>query len=205
MTLRRWIGIGFALTASIVIVVLLLESPLFRDYWQKPGDVVSALAIRPGDKVADIGAGGGYFVPYLADAVGDSGKVYAVDVETDVIDALRKRFAGDPRVEVVLGRYADPLLDDGSIDLVVIVNTYHHIANRNDYFVRLRGDLAESGRVVIIEPDGALEGLYSLFAHDEHISFADSVIEEMRSAGYRHVEAHDMLPVQLFEVFEPML
>ena len=204
MTLRRWIGIGMALTASIVIVVLLLESQLFRDYWQKPGDVVSALAIGPADKVADIGAGGGYFVPYLADAVGDSGKVYAVDVETDVIDALRKRFAGDPRVNVVLGRYADPLLDDGSIDLVVIVNTYHHIANRNDYFVRLRGDLAESGRVAIIEPDGALEGLYSLFTHNEHISFADSVIEEMRSAGYRHVETHDMLPVQLFEVFEPI-
>lgn len=203
MTYRGWIGIGVALTA-IVGVVLLLESPLVRDYWQKPEDVIRVLAIAPGDKVADIGAGGGYFVPYLADAVGDTGKVYAVDVETDVIDALRTRFTEDPRVVAVLGRYEDPLLDDGSIDLVLIVNTYHHIGNRDAYFARLQIDLAENGRVAIIEPDGALQGLYSLFSHDEHVSFADSVIDEMRDAGYRHVETHNMLPVQLFEVFEPI-
>ncbi len=203
MKIKRWIAVGATLTAVIVIVVVLLESPLLRDYWQKPGDVVRALGITPGARVADIGAGGGYFVPYLAEAVGDNGKVYAVDVEQEITDALAKRFADDPRVVVVLGGYADPLLDDASIDLVLIVNTFHHIADRNDYFARLRDDLSPRGRVAIIEPDAALEGFYSLFTDDEHVSFAESVIDEMRAAGYRHVETHGMLPVQVFELFEP--
>lgn len=188
------LGIGLSLIA-------ILELEPVRNSWQRPGEVVAALALQPGDTVADIGAGGGYFVPHLAEAVGAAGRVYAVDVEAEIAEDLRSRFAEDARVEVVLGEYEDPLLPDAAIDLVVLVNTFHHIQNRVDYFSRLRSDLSANGRVAVIEPNAALEGFFSLFTNDEHVSFAESVAAEMRAAGYGHSTSHDFLPVQVFDVF----
>jgi hypothetical protein len=87
---------------------------------------------------------------------------------------------------------------------VLIVNTYHHIDGRPDYFGRLRRDLASAGRVAIVEPNKDLTGFLSLFLDDGHTSSAPVIIREMREAGYRHVESHDFLPTQVFEVFEPL-
>lgn len=176
---------------------------LGRDAWQRPEDVVRALELRPGDRVADLGAGGGYFVPYLAEAVGSSGRVYAVEVESALTDSLAQRFAEDESVEAVLGGYADPHLPDASIDVVLIVNTYHHIEARPPYFERLRADLRPGARVAVIDPDEELGGVLALFLDEGHTSRAEAVIAEMRAAGYRHVASHDFLATQIFEVFAP--
>jgi ubiquinone/menaquinone biosynthesis C-methylase UbiE len=177
---------------------------LGRASWQRPTDVVRALEIRPGDRVADLGAGEGFFVPHLAEAVGSEGRVYAVDVDADLTSALEARFRDGPdNVEVVLGRLDDPELPDGSIDLILIVNTYHHIDERPDYFRRLRRDLSPRGRVAILEPDGELTGILSLFHHEGHTSIASEVVHEMDAAGYRLGASYDFLPVQIFEVFDP--
>ncbi len=175
-----------------------------REAWQHPEEVVQSLGIEPGDRVADLGAGDGYFVPYLADAVGTSGRVYAVDVEADTTRKLEQTFgASHANVEVVLARYEDPELPDGTIDVVLIVNTYHHIEDRSDYIARLRGDLAPTGRVAIIEPNGDLSGVLSLFLDNGHTSSAPALIEEMREAGYQPLGSYEFLPTQVFEVFEP--
>lgn len=175
-----------------------------RDGWQHPEEVVQSLGIEPGDRVADVGAGEGYFVPYLADAVGDSGRVYAVEVDADKARALEQTFRDAyANVEIVLGRYGDPELPDGTIDVVLIVNTYHHIEGRTDYFTRLRGDLAPAGRVAIIEPNSDLTGVLSLFLDEGHTSSAPDLVDEMRAAGYRPVGSYEFLPTQVFEVFEP--
>jgi len=177
---------------------------LGRASWQRPEDVVRALEIRPGDRVADLGAGEGFFVPYLADAVGREGRVYAVEVDAQRTSALDSRFRDErDNVEIVLGRLDDPELPDGSIDLILIVNTYHHIEGRPDYFRRLRGDLSPRGRVAILEPDGELSGILSLFHHEGHTSIASEVVREMRAAGFRVGASYDFLPVQIFEVFDP--
>jgi arsenite methyltransferase len=176
---------------------------LGRASWQRPDRVVEALQLRPGDRVADLGAGEGFFVPYLANAVGPGGRVYAVEVERELTDRLAERFAAEANVEIVLGGFDDPALPDGAVDLVLIVNTYHHIEERATYFRRLKSDLGPRGRVAVIEPNAELSGLLSLFVEEGHNSVARSVGEEMRSAGYRHVVQHDLLPVQIFEVFEP--
>ena len=107
-----------------------------RDEWQQPERVLETLAIAPGMHVADVGAGGGYFTFRLADAVGESGRVYAVDVDDDMLDYLRERAAeeGYAQVEVVRGDFGDPLLSDGSIDLVFTSNTYHHLSDPVAYF-----------------------------------------------------------------------
>jgi predicted methyltransferase len=175
-----------------------------RDTWQRPDDVVTVLAVEPGDRVADLGAGEGYFVEYLSAAVGADGRVYAVEVEADLAASLSERFpAGSSNVETILGHYDDPLLPDGELDLVLLVNTYHHIEDRPAYFRRLAGDLAPGGRVAILEPDGELGGILSLTLDEGHTSVASEVTSEMSEAGYRHAASHDFLPVQIFEVYAP--
>jgi ubiquinone/menaquinone biosynthesis C-methylase UbiE len=176
---------------------------LGRGTWQRPEDVVRALELRPGDRVADLGAGEGYFVPYLREAVGAGGRVFAVEIESELAERLEAQFPDGSNVEVVLGRYEDPELPDRSIDLVLVVNTYHHIEERPDYFARLQRDLSPSGRVAIIDPDAELRGILGLFVEEGHESVAPEIVEEMGAAGYRPVASHDFLPVQVFEVFAP--
>ena len=203
MKTARRVAVVAVVLGLLAYVGLSKDFYLVRDRWQRPDAVIRALDIQPGASVADLGAGGGYFVPYLADAVGANGVVYAVDVEPSITEALREGFDSDDRVQVVLGRYEDPELPDAEIDLVLIVNTFHHITDRVEYFSRLRDVLTENGRVAVIEPNAVLERFYSLFADAEHISFSESVIDEMLESGYRHSASHDFLPVQAFEVFTP--
>ncbi len=175
-----------------------------RDMWQRPDDVVTVLAIEPGARVADLGAGDGYFVERLSVAVGPDGRVFAVDVDADVVASLSQRFPADAtNVETVLGHHDDPRLPDGTIDLVLIVNTYHHIEDRPVYFRNLQADLAPGGRVAVIEPDEDLGGVLSLALDEGHKSSATAVRQEMFDAGYRLEEEHDFLPVQIFSVFAP--
>ncbi|MEE9609366.1 MAG: methyltransferase domain-containing protein [Myxococcota bacterium] len=177
---------------------------LGRATWQRPEDIVRALALAPGDRVADLGAGEGYFLPYLAQAVGSDGRVYAVEVDSELVGKLEERFREDgATIEVVLGQTDDPELPDGGIDLVLIVNTYHHIEDRPGYFAKLRGDLSPTGRVAIIEPNADLTGLMGLLSEEGHESSGAEIVEEMREAGYRPAESFDFLPVQVFEVFAP--
>ena len=173
-----------------------------RDMWQRPAELVAALDIKPGKRVADLGAGKGYFVPHLQAAVGADGVVFAVDVEAEITAALEERYKGSG-VQVILGAYDDPKLPDGAVDLILIVNTYHHIQDRTAYFARLKADLAPGGRIAIIEPNLELSGVLSFFVHDDHASAIDSVRAEMRAAGYREHKLHDFLPVQFAVEFAP--
>ncbi len=208
MTRRRYL--------LVVIAVVLIAIGVFssenvtrldftswgRDMWQRPADVVAALDIERGQRVADLGAGKGYFIPHLKDAAGPGGVVFAVEVEADKTAALEKRFS-DASVQVVLGDYGDPKLPDRSVDLVLLVNTYHHIEDRTAYFAKLKSDLAPGGRVAIVELDRELSGLLALFFPEDHASTLANVREEMRAAGYRERKLHDFLPIQFVVEFVP--
>ncbi len=176
-----------------------------RAGWQRPDRLVEALGIRPGDSVADIGAGEGYFLPYLSEAVGPTGTLYVVEVEDDITRALTERVARDgySNVVVVRGDYDDPQLPEGAIDLVFLCNTYHHIEERPAYFAALRSDLRGVGRIAIVDPNDDLRGILSLFLDAGHTTSVDAVVGEMQTAGYRPSESHDFLPTQIFEVFSP--
>ncbi len=207
-----------ACLAPVVVAVTILAgcegltkvdfTSLGRGGWQRPDDVVAALALRPGDRVADLGAGEGYFIPYLSNAVGSEGSVYAVDLDPEIVAGLEEEFAGGDggdggNVEVVLASEDDPGLPIGAIDAVLIVNTYHHIADRPRYFAKLREILRPGGRIAVIEPNADLGGILALTLEDGHKSHASEVVGEMQEAGYRQVESLDFLPVQIFEVFSP--
>lgn len=169
-----------------------------REAWQKPDEVVTALALRPGAKVADIGAGTGYFAVRLARAV-PQGRVYGVDIEPDMVRYLRERAAreGLPNLEAVLGRPEDPLLPE-PVDLALIVNTWHHIEQRPVWLARLKSQLNPGGRVAIVDfrPESRRG------PPPRHKLSAEQVRAELQAAGFHPVAEHDFLPEQYFLVFQ---
>ena len=168
-----------------------------RDEWQKPDEVVRVLAIRPGDQVADVGSGGGYFTFRLAKAVGAGGKIYAVDVDKALNDALARRAKdeGYSNVEVVLAQADDPLLPS-PVDLIFTSNTYHHLQNRARYFANAKKYLKPDGRVAIVEFNGA-RWLDSMGHHTPK----EVILSEMKEAGFTLKQDHGFLPRQHFLVF----
>jgi ubiquinone/menaquinone biosynthesis C-methylase UbiE len=172
---------------------------LQRDRWQQPETVVKSLRLQPGQEVADLGSGSGYFTFRLARAVGPSGKVYAVDIDPDMhaLVARRSKEEGLDNVEVVLAKPEDPLLPAGRMDLILTVNTYHHLPNRVSYFSNLQKYLRPSGRTAIIDFDRRswFEGLWS------HYTPPDLIKREMEQAGYDVQEEFEFLDRQSFIVF----
>jgi len=156
--------------------------------------VIALLGIRAGDRVADLGAGGGYFTFRLADAVGAEGRVYAVDVDEDMIRYLRKRAAkrGYANVEVVRAGVDDPGLPEGEIDLLFTCNTYHHLPDRVRYFEAVLDVLEPAGRVAVVEYAGGV-----------HATPQQTILDEMRRAGYRLEADHAILAQLSFLIFVP--
>lgn len=124
-----------------------------RDAWQRPAAVVAALEIAPGMTVADVGAGTGYFLPHLSRAVGPKGKVIGLDIETDMVSYMQKRIAreGLANAEARVVPLDDPKLAPGSMDRVLIVDTWHHIDHRPAYAAKLAAALAPGGAVFVVD------------------------------------------------------
>jgi ubiquinone/menaquinone biosynthesis C-methylase UbiE len=172
-----------------------------RDEWQQPDRVVEALGIQPGQRVADIGAGGGYFTFRFARAAGAEGKVYAVDVDADMTRIVEQQAAtlGMRQVEAILAATDDPRLPQ-AVDLVFVCNTYHHLSNRTDYFRRVRQALRPGGRLAIVEFTREGNWFVRTFGHS---TGAETIRAELEAAGYRLAEQHDFLDQQSFLVFTP--
>ena len=169
-----------------------------RDAWQKPKVVVQALALAPGDKVADIGTGTGYFVPHLASAV-PKGHVFAIDVEPKLLKHVKKRATAAKlsNVSTVLADKNDPKLPRG-VNVVLLVDTYHHIGKRMDYFRGVQTKLAPKGRVVIVD---FRMGKLPVGPPDSHKLPSKTVQQEMTTAGYALCSDRDILPHQYVLVF----
>lgn len=170
-----------------------------RDAWQKPAEVIRALALRPDAYVADIGSGTGYFSVRLAQAV-PQGHVYGADVSADMVKFLNERAAKEklPNLTSHQAGESDPKLP-GPVDLVLVVDTYHHIAKRNAYFERLKANLKPGGRVAIIDfrPDSPSG------PPPEHRTAPEQIVAEMGRAGYGLSDRREFLPRQSFLVFSP--
>jgi SAM-dependent methyltransferase len=172
-----------------------------RDAWQKPNEVLAALQLWPEAKVADIGAATGYFPVRIA-KVTTQGTVYGVDVEPTMTDYLAARAKREnlPQLVAVLGEFEDPKIPE-SVDLILIVNTYHHIESRLAYFKRLAPTLKPGGQLAII--DFKVSSAMGPPA-DQKLD-ATVVTSELEAAGYRLSKSHDFLPEQYFLIFAPKL
>lgn len=171
-----------------------------RDAWQKPEELVRALEIGRGMVVADLGAGTGYFSRYLSAAVGAAGTVFAVDTEPNLVAHLRERAEHEKTANVtpVLASFDEPRLPAGALDLVLIVDTYHHLDARLDYLQRLRRTLKPGGRVAVVDWQARELPVGPPL---EHKIAREQVISEMQAAGYRLVAEPGVLPYQYVLVF----
>lgn len=169
-----------------------------RDAWQQPKAVVEKLAIQPGSRVADLGAGGGYFTWHLAEAVGPQGTVYAVEIDETGLDIIAKDMTSRGVTNVV-PIHADP--DDAKlpepVHLVFTCDTYHHMDDRVAYFRSLARYLKPDARVAILDfhPHGFFSGLFG------HGTDKDVVRREMESAGYRLAADFAIIDSQHFQIF----
>ena len=172
-----------------------------RDAWQKPHEVIAALGLPADAVVADLGAGTGYFSVRLANML-SGGRVYAVDIEPDMVKYLgeRAKREGLSNLVPVLGQPDDPRLPE-KVDLVLLVDVYHHIDDRSRYFRRLAGSLKPGGRVAIIDFRMGAENGPPRAARIA----PDKVRAEMAAAGFvpqaTSGASLDFLPEQYFLIF----
>jgi ubiquinone/menaquinone biosynthesis C-methylase UbiE len=165
-----------------------------REQWQKVDDVFQAMGVRPGGTVADLGAGDGFFTVRLAKAVGDQGKVYAIDIGADVLRRLRSRVANEKlsQVEVIEGAVDDPRLPVGALDAVLIVNAYHEMKAFTELLPRLKASLKPDGRLVIVEPIAPSRRDKSRDEQTRNHEIAiDFVKQETTAAGFVPVDMQD--------------
>lgn len=170
-----------------------------RDAWQKPDEVIAALQLWPQAKVADIGSATGYFPVRIA-KVATQGTVYGVDIEPTMTDYLAARAKRENLAQLVavLGEPEDPKIPE-SVDLILIVDTYHHLDNRTAYFKRLAPLIKPGGQLAII--DFKVDS--TMGPPSDHKLDVATVTAEVEAAGYRLSKSHDFLPQQYFLIFKP--
>jgi predicted methyltransferase len=170
-----------------------------RDAWQKPHEVIQALKLKPDAVIADIGSGTGYFSARFSHIV-PRGRVYGLDTEPDMVKYLadRAKREGLKNVTAVQAKPGDSRLPEKA-DVVVLVDVYHHIESREQYFRQLQASLKPGGRLAVIDfrmdsPEGPPKAARLA---------PEQVKAELQRAGYRLTEEHGFLPNQYFLVFQP--
>jgi ubiquinone/menaquinone biosynthesis C-methylase UbiE len=172
-----------------------------RDREEQPNKLLAVLKIRPGDRVADIGAGTGYFTFRMADRVGARGKVYAVEIQQEMLDIICKRMKerGVPNIELVLGKEDDPKLPAAGIDLILMVDVYHEFNYPYEMTQAMVRALKPGGRLVFVEyrkedPDVAIKLVHKMTERQ--------VLTEMAVHPLRWVKTYEVLPTQHIIIFE---
>jgi arsenite methyltransferase len=167
----------------------------------KPEDILKALELQRGQNAADVGAGGGYFALRFAEIVGTDGRVLAVDTEQNFLDFVEKsaKEKGLVNVETVLAAKDAVALPERSIYLIFMRNVCHHLANRPEYFKKLKTALKPEGRIAIIEYRRA--NGFSFHKMLGHYVPKEIIIKEMEESGYQLEKDWDFLPEQSFTIF----
>jgi SAM-dependent methyltransferase len=171
----------------------IFESP-GRDEWLQINRVMDLLGIAAGKSVADIGAGSGWFTVRAAKRVGESGQVYAVDINPEAIQYISERVRKEqlPNVKTIVSKPDDPLLPAGSVDAVLMLKTYHEVAHPVVLLSNLRAALRPGAKVGVIDRNGNGE---------DHGVGSDVVIREAKEAGYRLAERYDFVKGDKMDYF----
>jgi protein-L-isoaspartate O-methyltransferase len=178
-----------------------LERPE-RESEEQPSKAIKALGIRPGQVVADVGAGSGYYTVRLAKHVGRTGRVYASDLQPEMIVHLQRRLEREriENVELVQATETNPRLPEGMFDLVLMVDAYHELSQPQEVLRRLRAALKPDGRLVLIEYRKESPWVP---IREEHKMSVKEARMELEAEGYRFDRVIDVLPWQHILVFRP--
>src|SRR5881397_66532 len=171
-----------------------------RESEERPEEVLDALKIRPGDVVADVGAGVGYFSLRLARRVGKEGRVLAVDIQQAMLDKLKASRDAEKldNIDLILGTETDPMLPVNSTDLVLMVDVYHEFSRPAEMMEKIRAALKPAGRLVLVEYRGEDP---SVPIKPIHKMTERQVLEEITPCGFRHLETLRFLPRQHVIIF----
>jgi predicted methyltransferase len=182
--MRRAIAVFCLLAAVTPLVAQQTE----RDRWQRPAEVMDALEIAAGSRVADVGAGGGYFTFHLAARVGPAGKVYAEDILEDVVEKIRKRAARErlAQIQAIFGTEESPRLPEGELDAILVVNAYHEMQRSEAMMRAFSRALKPGGRLGILDVDTETGKPREQY-HSAHRIPKKLVIEDAARQGLRLV------------------
>ena len=171
-----------------------------RDIEEAPDTALDALDLQAGWTVADIGAGSGYMTVRMAHRVGPSGKVYAEDIQPEMIALLKKRLQRDRVTNVipVLGTYDDPMLPAASIDLMLLVDVYHEFSEPVKMLTGMRAALKSGGRLVLLEYRKEDPTVPIRFEHKMSVQEAKAEVE---AAGFTLTKVDERLPRQHILIF----
>lgn len=178
-----------------------LERPE-REAEEAPTKAVAALDLRPGQIVADVGAGSGYYTMLLSKAVGPRGRVYATDIQPEMLALIKKKVesTGTSNVEAVLGTSTESRLPDAALDLALMVDVYHELAQPQVFLRSLKRALKPDGRLVLIE--FRKESTWVPIREEHKMSVREARME-LEAEGYRFDRVIDVLPWQHILVFRP--
>jgi len=178
-----------------------LERPE-REFEEQPSKAINALGIKPGQVVADVGAGSGYYTVRLAKQVGRIGRVYASDIQPEMIVHLQRRLEREriENVELVQATEVNPRLPDASFDLILMVDVYHELSRPQEVLRKLRTALKPDGRLVLIEYRKESPWVP---IREEHKMSVKEARMELEAEGYRFDRVIDVLPWQHILVFRP--
>ena len=167
----------------------------------KPDKIIEAIALKPGQSIADIGSGGGYFSLRFAKIVGEEGRVYAVDTKPELLEYVKNSAREEGLDNVIPTLVSEDKLDlpEKSLDLIFMRNVTHHIPNRVEYFKSLKRFLKPDGRIAIIEyKKGRIFTFRGLFGH---YLPKETIVQEMKEAGYLLEKEFNFLPEQHFTIY----
>jgi ubiquinone/menaquinone biosynthesis C-methylase UbiE len=172
-----------------------------REEEEHPAKVIDALDLHPGEIVADLGAGSGYFTFRIAPKVGGTGKVLAVEIQETMLNTLRTRAAAlkATNVEVVQGSESDPHLPVAGVDLVLVVDVYHELAYPFEVMTKVCEALKPGGRVVFVEyrkedPQVPIK--------EVHKMSVEQLEKEMNAVGLVRMSTVENLPLQHIVIFK---
>jgi ubiquinone/menaquinone biosynthesis C-methylase UbiE len=172
-----------------------------RDREEDCKTMLTALNLKPGDTVCDLGCGNGFYTLRLARLVGEQGRVVAVDIQREMLELLKDDAAAEKvtNIEPVLGTLIDPKLKEGSIDLVLLVDVYHEFSHPEQMLAAIRRSLKPKGRVALVEfraedPEVPIKPLHKMSKAQ--------ILKEFPPNGFKLVEEFDKLPWQHLMFFE---
>lgn len=168
----------------------------------KANEILKTLNIQPGQTIADIGSGGGFFTLLFSQLVGDKGRIYAIDTNQDFLEFINTQATKQGITNITTVRVTEQVipLPTHSIDLVFVRNVYHHLQNRTQYFSEAKQLLTSEGRIAIIE-FSQQGSKFSFHRRCGHNVPKEIIIEEMKKAGYTVSASFDFLPIQSFTIF----
>lgn len=177
-----------------------LERPE-RETEERPQLVIDAFEIEPGQTIADLGAGSGYYSFRIAPLVGEHGEVLAIDVEPRMLRIIgeRAKRAGIQNITTVLSSSNDPNLPANSVDLLFMVDVYHELEFPFEMMMKVREALKPGGRVALIE---YREEDPAVMIKPVHKMSERQIIRELTAAGFRHQKTIRTLPLQHLVLFQ---